>query len=228
MSLLHSESLRLADCRCSTIDEYDNMITVLAGKEEKRFILHQTAVCAKSKFFKAACSKKWREGQERIVRLPEAGVATFKTYCDWVYSGDVAKDTCTSKSAKSDQCAAQASSVGLYLLGDILDDVQLRNKVVPMLFSSMRCLNMLPCTSGVRHIWNSTPSGSLLRKVVVDVFVLRLDRSTLSDRVSDYPVDFVREVAVVSMKAAPSISWKEMVEKIPQYMESEGLEKSIT
>jgi hypothetical protein len=57
------------------------MVTVLVGKEEKRFTLHQDAVCANSKFFKAACSKRWREGQERTVRLPEAQPDIFKLYC---------------------------------------------------------------------------------------------------------------------------------------------------
>jgi hypothetical protein len=147
----------------SNIDEFDNIITVLVGKEEKRFILHQDAVCAKSKFFKAACSKQWREGQEQIVRLPEAGVAAFKAYSAWVYSGDVAEHTCTPESEEEDMDVAQTSLIDLYLLGDTLDDIQLRNKAMSMLFACIRhCV--IPSIDNVRHIWESTPSGSFLRK----------------------------------------------------------------
>ena len=206
----------------SNIEEFDNIVTVLVGKEEKRFILHQDAVCAKSKFFKAACSKQWREGQERIVRLPEAGVATFKAYSAWIYSGDVAENTCTSTSSDGEKRTTLASLVDLYLLGDTLDDVKLRNKVVMMLFTSIRSMNMLPCISGVQQIWKSTPSGSLLRKMLVDAFVSRLERNGFASCAPSYPADFVREVAVAAMEALPTTTWDKLAERVGKYAEPEN------
>ena len=93
---------------------------MLVGPKEERFILHHDAVCARSKFFKAACSKQWREGQERLVRLPEVDPVVFKTYCGWVYSGDLAKPFCTSESEVKDRIAEQKHFIDLYLLGDSL------------------------------------------------------------------------------------------------------------
>jgi hypothetical protein len=176
-------------------------------------------VCAKSKFFKAACSEKWRKGQERIVRLPEAGVATFKTYSVWVYSGDVAEDTCTSKSDEKDKTAAQASLIDLYLLGDTLDDIQLRNKAVLMLFASIRRHDMIPGVGPVSRMWESTASGSVLRKMLVDLFLWRLNRSSFTQWVHEYPASFVQEVAVAALKGLQTKGWDKLAENLQQYTE---------
>lgn len=52
--------------------DYDSLITVLVGAGEERFTVHKDVICVKSKFFRAACSDRWQEGQEKVVRLPEA------------------------------------------------------------------------------------------------------------------------------------------------------------
>lgn len=48
--------------------------------ETQEFTVHRHLVCANSKFFKAACSKLWAEGEEKIVRLPEVKVDAFQAY----------------------------------------------------------------------------------------------------------------------------------------------------
>ena len=130
--------MTLTDQSRSSIDQFDNIVTVLVGEERKRFIPHHDAVCARSKFLKAACSKQWRESRERVVRLPEVGALTFKAYSSWVYSGELPKTTCTDSSSHSDQLAEKVRLVELHLLGDSLDDIELRNETVAMLFNAMR------------------------------------------------------------------------------------------
>ncbi|KAK3637789.1 hypothetical protein LTR56_011995 [Elasticomyces elasticus] len=66
--------------------DYTDLITVLVGAEESRFIVHKDAICAKSPFFNAACGREWIEGQEKTVRLPEQDAGAFKVYLRWVYS----------------------------------------------------------------------------------------------------------------------------------------------
>jgi hypothetical protein len=114
--------------------------------------------------------------------------------------------------------------IGLYLLGDALDDIQLRNKATSMLFTCIRRHALLPALESVRHIWKSTASGSLLRKMVVDIFVSRLARSIFAARVSSYPADFVQEVAVAAVGALPTSTWDTLAERVGTYAEPENLE----
>jgi len=213
--------LNLANQRRSNITEFGNIVTVLVGTEEERFVLHQDAVCAKSKFFKAACSKQWLEGQERIVRLPEADAAIFQVYCNWIYSSELQEPTCTAPSDTADKNAERESLIKLYLLGDSLDDVALRNQTNVMLFKAMRNQRKLLNTELTRLVWDSTVPKSSMRRMVVDVFVSRHSSAQFAELVSGYPTEFVQEVAVAAMKARKTSAWTVVAQRLPQYAETE-------
>lgn len=214
----------IANQRRSDIREFDKTVTVLVGKDEKRFILHQDAVCAKSKFFQAMCSKPCLEGHEQIARLPETTVATFQAYCSWIYTGYLQERTCTEESEMSDKNDEQEALVELYLLGNTLDDIKLRDSAKSMLFYTIKCHETLPCESTVEMIWNSTPSGSLLRKMIVDAFVATADRDMFAEAIHKFPADFAREVAAAALKAASTSSWDCLADKLWQYTEKEQSE----
>ena len=205
----------------SSIHDFDNMVTVLVGKEEKRFTLHQDAVCAKSKFFQAACSKEWLEGQERVVRLPETEDTTFHEYCTWVYSGKIADSTCTTSSTETQRMNEHDQLLYLYLLGDKLDDIQLRNQAIIKLFKSMQNGNLLLRKPASKLVWESTVRGSPLRKLIVDVMVTRIDRSSFAASVSQYSPEFLQEIAVAALQAAPLFSWEHMAQNLSLYEERE-------
>jgi hypothetical protein len=210
------------DRRCySTISNFKNIITVLVGPDERGFILHQDLVCTKSKFFRAACSKQWLEGQEKVVRLPEAKVAAFQMFCHWVYFDDIAKPTRTGTSDEIDVNVEQKSLVELYLLGDTLDDVSLRNRTKSMLLTSMHDLETLVGSAIVRLVWTSTPPGSLLRKMIVDVTVGTQTAEDFAKELSEDPPEFVQEVAVAALRAFRGTHWSTIVEQGSQYMEDE-------
>lgn len=211
----------LANKRRSDINEFGNIVTVLVGTEEERFVLHQDAVCAKSKFFKAACSKQWLEGQERIVRLPEAGAAIFQAYCSWIYSGELQELTCTAASDVADGIAECKSLIKLYLLGDSLDDIALRNQMNVVLFKAMENQKKLVENGLIRLVWESTVPKSSMRGMIVDVFVSRHSCAQFAERVSDFPTKFVQEVAVAAMEARKTSAWKLVAKRLPQYVETE-------
>jgi hypothetical protein len=191
---------------CSNIGEFHNIVTVLVGEEEQRFILHQDVVCAKSKFFKAACSKRWREGQEQVVRLPEVKTAVFQAYSTWIYSGEIADGTCTLTNTLTEKGAEHEHLIDLYLLGDRLDDIQLRNEANKKLFASMRKVDAVPGHGITMRVWESTMPGSLLRKMLVDMVILRFSRTLFAESVSLYHPEFLQEVAVAAVNAAPTES----------------------
>lgn len=213
------ESLVFADHSRSNIVEFDNIITVLVGEEEKRFIIHQDAVCAKSKFFQAACSTRWLEGQERIVRLRDVDPTVFQAYSRWVYSGKISGPNCIGSSNASDKTAEKSLLIELHILGDKLDDIDVRNQAKRMLLDSMERHNSLCDHSHVNRIYESTLPGSLVRKMLVDVVISRQLRSDFAENISDNPAEFVQEVAIAALGVAPVISWGQLKKRSEEWEE---------
>jgi hypothetical protein len=120
--------------------DYNDIITILVGPEEHTFRAHKDVICAKSRFFRAACSDRWREGREKVVRLPGArSKCIFQMYMDWSYTNELEIDTFISQEFKK---RAMNVLVELYLLGDVLDDIIVRNK-------TLRALNTLACQNKI-------------------------------------------------------------------------------
>jgi len=69
--------------------DYSQMIRVLVDDEEKEYSVPETLLVEKSDFFKAACTKPWKEAEERTVRLRETDITTFDHYLHWIYRGVV-------------------------------------------------------------------------------------------------------------------------------------------
>lgn len=103
-------------------------------------MVHQSKICEKSKFFSAACSRRWKEGQEKLVRLPEVKIEVFQEYWEWVYSAE----RCTEESELDAKNAEYLLLIDLYLLADLLDDTRLRNFSTEEISKSLETCNLLP------------------------------------------------------------------------------------
>ncbi|KAK4609409.1 hypothetical protein CLAFUW4_14611 [Fulvia fulva] len=69
--------------------DYNSIISVLVGEDEEEFKVHKTTHCDRSPYFKAACSTRWQEGREGVVRLPDHKLSTFAIYIHWSYTGEL-------------------------------------------------------------------------------------------------------------------------------------------
>jgi hypothetical protein len=187
MSLASREAHFFTDRNCSDINDFNKVITILVGSEEQSFMVHQDLICDKSRFFKAACSDHWREGQDRVVRLPNIDPIAFKAYCGWVYSGELPKNTCTPTSSVGDKVDEQRLLVDLYILGDKLDDLQMRNQANSQLLDTMHRQRMLCNPGTLKRVYASTPPGSLLRRMLVDVTLARQRPSSFAEKISLNP-----------------------------------------
>lgn len=92
-------------------------------------MVYKDVICASSKFFKAACSQRWVEGREKKVRLPDVEPKIFQSYVAWLYSGTYQMQACKDD-PKEVVWSALNTAVELYLLGDVLDDICFRNKMM--------------------------------------------------------------------------------------------------
>ncbi|SMQ55686.1 unnamed protein product [Zymoseptoria tritici ST99CH_3D7] len=58
----------------------DVSITLSAGIEEKPFVVGKEALGVKSPFFASACSETWKEGQDKIIKLPSIEPRIMENY----------------------------------------------------------------------------------------------------------------------------------------------------
>ena len=181
----------------------------------QEFTVHRHLICANSKFFKAACSKLWAEGKEKVVRLPEVRVDAFQAYVVWVYTGKVVFNRQAPRHQLRD-------TIDLYLLGDLLDDLLLRNTAMRTLVIRLPVWNVIPSVGLVNHIWAFTPTGSPLRQVIIDTIVKRVGRASLGHCVTaDHPAEFLHDIAVVLLKQVPTVSAERFISGMNGYLEAE-------
>jgi hypothetical protein len=183
-SISRATCVELRSTKPSKIENFDNLITALVDPTEQRFTIHQEPACAKSKVFKATCSKRRLEGREKVLRLPELKAGTFKVYCSWVYSDDIPRPVCTGSSSEDDRSAEKELLVDLYLTGAILNDLHLRNRSLHALFDSMRNQNKLLNVTQLTLVWQSTSSGSLFRGRYLLTCIWRASQGLISPRKS--------------------------------------------
>jgi hypothetical protein len=182
----------LTSDRCD-YDYYD-IIAVLVGPEEHRFRVHKDVICAKSKFFRAACSSCWREGQEKVVRLPNArSEQSFQTYIYWIYASDVVVDEITSSEVEE---KVVSDLIELFLLGDVLDDVKLRNEVIQLLTTHIQNSDDHLTADHCKLIWDHTTSNSTLRKWTVEAIVTSMHAIYFESDGASWPTDLALRIAI--------------------------------
>jgi hypothetical protein len=168
-------------------------------------------VCSTSKFFKAACSASWKEGQEGIVRLPTTKPSVFEMYVDWIYFSEIAsKVTGTLTGPLFD----------LFLLGDMVDDRDVRNKVMDALQANNRKTLTSPSPSDIRYVWENTSEGSMLRKWVLDLYVLR-SKPYFANHVAQLPSELVMQIAAKLMEQTTCITPEAFLAKSQEYQEAD-------
>ena len=204
---------------CRRTCDFTNQISVLVGLEERLFLVHKGIISAKSRFFAAACSERWIEGKEKNVRLPDVDASVFQSYLAWVYSGKL-DVTCFSSNFVDEETPGGARNVAkyleLYLLGDALDDIRLRNKVLQTLVLDTESL---PCPETVRRVWENTLDNSLVRRMMVDRVTLRGKRTYLLKNLAKYPEGFVQQVAAALLQEVPKKDQEIFKAKLPSYLE---------
>jgi len=193
--------------------DYNKTIKVLIGPEEQIFIIHTDVVCAKSRFFKAACSGRWKEGQEECVRLPDVKPEIFQCYVDWVYGGIFVAEGPVDNEVKM--------ATSLYVLGDILDDIRLRNTALKALTSYACVERKHPSVGSIRRAWINTPSHSLFRKWIVDTTFFQLRREHFAQRISHYPAEMVQLIALKGMQQFQFLESNELRARLMEYVEVE-------
>lgn len=159
-------------------------VEVLVGPEKKRFTPHKEIVCARSTFFKAACSERWNDSTGmKPIELPEDDPDTFDTYLYCVYKDEVdVGDLLVARPGEGDGGKRMIARLGgrlvtTYLLADKLGDVVTANLVIDKIMKLRDEEFLLPGGRATAIVSQATHSTSPLRRLFIDLYVLVASRA---------------------------------------------------
>lgn len=205
-----------------SICDYNNHVSVLVGPAEQPFIVHKDIICAKSHFFQAACSERWLRSTEaeKKIKLPEVDAQVFQQYLSWVYSDkfDLSTFTSTHKDIPGLESSHRdvANCIELYLLGDKLDDIGLRDKTMETLVLNS---NSTSRSVTVHRVWSSTPENAPIRRMIVDRAIALTKRDYFAQHLEEYPAEFIKQIALSLFQDTPTKTRKVFKAKLPCYLE---------
>lgn len=175
-------------------------------------------ICATSKFFRATCSTRWLKIGERVIRLPDIQPSDFRVYVHWSYRGNLVVEEDATKADRGMNLAR------IYIVGDVLDDMKLRN-------SATRLLNAMVIAQGflgprvIRLIWANTTTSSSLRRWTVETAILAVNRRDFEKNAARYPADFMSAMALEALQLIRPIARDErerdFTRMLPNYLELE-------
>lgn len=112
-------------------------------------------------------------------------------------------------------------TVKMYLLGDTLDDVRLRNKASKALMRHITTDLLHPNASDLALIWEKTLPESRMRKLMVDATAMRLSPKVFERKIDKYPAGLVQQVAVKLRHQTTSMEIEVFQAKLEDYLEAE-------
>jgi hypothetical protein len=104
--------------------------------------------------------------------------------------------------------------LGLYILGDFIDDYRLRNAAMEHLVDGLAFTALQPNPDTVWDVYEHTPTGSPLGRLVVHRTIGVGDRDGFAGDVELYPAEFVQEVAVALILRTPAVTSEALVASV--------------
>jgi hypothetical protein len=190
----------------------DSLVTLLAGPEEHRMVVHETYLSQDSAFFKAALKKQWTEGQTRVIKLPEESLEPMQHYIDHVYSGRVPTHNLTAEKMSDVDGHYYESLVHLYVLAERMLDANCRNAIIREIFrlSQLECgspkAKTYPDSQAITVIYQGTTSESPARRLMIDFAVCCGDETWFDgEDGQEYLLDFSKAM-VKKLRVHKSVS----------------------
>lgn len=130
----------------------------------QQFTIHESVLRGHSPFFDKALNGKWKEAQERVIRLPSHAPGYFEIYVNWIYSARVVMPVSASNAT------TLGKFLGSYVLGDMLFDGDFRDALLDALAEWIKSHRyyLRACLS---YIYENTQEKDLLRVLAIDTLV---------------------------------------------------------
>jgi len=198
------------------------MATILVGPEHKNFMVHQTLLCDRSKYFAKALTGSFEESKTGTVKLEDVSPVLFKIVVSWFYCGKIVY-TASEDGSNIDQDFAGFGDgdenkmneddistwpkqvlVELYVLADRLDIKRLRDNTIDALITAISESSLSLRVRSYAFVDSNTTAESSLRKFAVDCLAYHLRHSMVDHGFwLDLPHDIAITALLLSAQRAP-------------------------
>lgn len=131
----------------------------MVGPDEVPFAIHLDFIRARSTFFKDHFNANETENIEHIVKLKDTLPEIFGYAQNFLFTGEVVPE--------SGEMASYETLIGLWKLGHALGIGGLCDKTLSAMVECRRSTGKIPATPLLVQVWQDTPEGSSLRKLLL-------------------------------------------------------------
>lgn len=148
-----------------------------------------------------------------MVRLPEMKPQAFQAYVHWVYTGEISPMVYFGEEAILESNEKEVY-IEVYIIGEFLDDAKLRSKVLDIIVAKLIIWTYLTQDPLIHRIYEATPAGSPLRRLLFEEYVILADPEILARKMTEVPEDFVADVVMSLVRKTKELTDGEMVETL--------------
>ncbi|KAL0263010.1 hypothetical protein SLS55_001985 [Diplodia seriata] len=178
---------------------YGDMATtveVRVGTNSKLFVLHQSALCDVSPFFRNTFLGDFREAREKKMELPVTDANTFQMFVEWLYSRKLLLDPMEEELARMRMLPDLAF---LYIFADNYDVPLLERDTMDAIISCAQKDYALPDSEVISHVYDNLPEDSPLCRLLAHEYART--GQALAGSPDDWPDRFVFEAFNATMRA---------------------------
>jgi BTB/POZ domain len=154
-------------------------VDIYVGKNQKHFRVHKKILCEKIKYFDDMFNKGFEEAQTSVAQLPEDDETSFDVLLGWLYTGSLRRLENKGTGGPKKWNWAPSS---MFILVDKLCLAILMNEVMDQWMLDFATRGILPLTSSISQIYQTTRKGSGARKFAINTvfYILHEERAKQS------------------------------------------------
>ncbi|KAK1836903.1 hypothetical protein QBC39DRAFT_247327 [Podospora conica] len=143
----------------SWLDPHPMFVIILVGPEEVPFGIQKDYLMAKSTYYRSYFAGNESEGIEDIVKLPDTPIEVFACTQNFLFTGKVFPSL--------DNIPAYDVLIGVWKLGHELGIEGLCDSTLEAMSECRRITQHIPATPLLVQVWQDTPEGSSIRKLLL-------------------------------------------------------------
>ncbi|KAM0328121.1 hypothetical protein ACHAQA_005524 [Verticillium albo-atrum] len=184
----------------SWLQPHVQFVVISVGSEEVPFALHLDFICARSKYFEQKLASTQDAAiLEPIVRLPNTTPEVFGFAQNFLYTGDVVPS--------SGEIPSYEVLIGVWKLGHMLEIEGLCDKALAAMLECRRTTQRIPATPLLIQVWEDTPEGSSIRKLLLSWAAEYMRASDArAEFAKSLPQEVLSELVIImsSLESAPA------------------------
>ena len=188
-----------------TAKDYSDLVTIKVGSPGVEIKIYKAWICYYSEYFTRAFNGAFTEGKTGVSVLEDESVETFTRFFNWLHS----RQFCDSPQTKPNDFDKQL--LDLYILGDKRVIPAVCNAAIDALLAdSIETWSFPFYSEFITKLYNNTPEGSKMRKLVIDMIAKTRPRMNFLNpkfKGSDFSDEFLMELLVAINLSRRRCDW---------------------